>query len=231
MPIVRRFSAFSALIAAILVALSSVAALAAAPVGLYAGQVPVNSQSDQELAEALKTAFAQVVVKLTGDSSALTRPEVAKAAAQPNRYVQQYQYEQSPVTENGQTQIRLTLVAQFNRESVDRLLHEVGVVPAAGSDATTDAAPVADARPGTYRIWVGGIRSAEDYARLIGAFSGNDRVRDVQTELARGDGVQLRIGVQGPLQRVLDTLTATAGLRVTNAAPPVEGMDALLSMP
>jgi hypothetical protein len=226
MPPVRRFPTFAGLIF-VLACLCAGGAHAGAG-GLYTGQVPVNSQSDAELAEALKTAFGQVIVKLTGDASALARPEVAKAVAQPNRYVQQYQYEQDVVNENGQPQVRLTLVAQFNRESVDRLLGDVGLAPGA---AAAEAAPANEARPGTYRLWVGGIRSAEDYARLIGAFSGNERVRDVQTELARGDGVQLRVGIVGPLQRVLDALSATAGVRVTNSAPPVEGMDALLTMP
>lgn len=230
---VRCFPTFPGLIAAVLATLLAGAASAGTPVGLYAGQVPVNSQSEQELAEALKTALGQVVVKLTGDNSALTRPEVAKAVAQPNRFVQQYQYQQDVVTENGQPQVKLTLVAEFNHESIDRLLRDTGLAPSAGgaSAGTPDTAPVADVRPGTYRIWVSGVRSAEDYAKLIGALSGNERVRDVQTELARGDGVQLRIGVLGPLQRLLETLQSSAGLRVTNAAPPVEGMDALLTMP
>ncbi|HEX6834146.1 MAG TPA: DUF2066 domain-containing protein [Rudaea sp.] len=226
----RRFPTFPGLIVLVLACLLPLAASAGAG-GLYTGQVPVNSQSDTELAEALKTAFGQVLVKLIGDAGALSRPEVAKAVAQPNRYVQQYQYEQAVVTENGQPQVRMTLVAQFNRESVDRLLGELGLAPGAAAAAAADTAPANDVRPGTYHLWVGGIRSAEDYARLIGAFSGNERVRDVQTELARGDGVQLRVGVVGPLARVLDTLSATAGVRVTNAAPPVEGMDALLTMP
>lgn len=227
----RQFSTVAGLIAVVLIALAVDNANAGAPVGLYTGQVPVTSQADTELAEALKTALGQVIVKLTGDPAALTRPEIAKAVAQPNRYVQQYQYEQSVVTENGAPQSRLSLVATFNREGIDRLLGDLGLAPTAGGAAPADAAPVVDVRPGTYHIWVSGVRSAEDYARLIGSFSGNERVRDVQTELARGDGVQLRLSVQGPLQRVLDMLTSTAGLHVTNAAPPVDGMDALLSMP
>ncbi len=227
----RRFPTVAGLIAVVLMALAAGNAHAGAPVSLYSGQVPVTSQSDQELAEALKTALGQVIVKLTGDAGALTRPEIAKAIAQPNRFVQQYQYEENIVTDNGVPQSRLLLVATFNRDGVDRLLGDLGLAPTAGSAASADAAPVVDVRPGTYNIWVSGVRSAEDYARLIGSFSGNDRVRDVQTELARGDGVQLRLSVLGPLQRVLDVLTATAGLHVTNAAPPVEGMDALLSMP
>jgi hypothetical protein len=228
---VRRFLPFAGLLAVVSLALLPVSASAAAPVGLYAGQVPVASQSDAELAEALKSALGQVLVKLTGDASVLTRPEIAKAVAQPNRFVQQYQYETSLANDNGQTQGRLMLVATFNRDGIDRLLGDLGLAPTAGAAAPADAAPVVDVRPGTYRIWVSGVRSAEDYARLMGSFSGNERVRDVQTELARGDGVQLRLSVQGPLQRVLDMLASNAGLHVTNSAPPVEGMDALLSMP
>ena len=60
--------------------------------------------------------------------------------------------------------------------------------------------------------------------------AGNELVREVQVEQARGDGVQLQVGVAGPLQRLLDSLKASAVVHVTNAKPPVEGIDALLDM-
>ena len=57
----------------------------------------------------------------------------------------------------------------------------------------------------------------------------HDSVRSVQVEQARNDGVQLRVEVNGPLQRLLDSL-GNGPLRVLNAAPPVEGVDALLGV-
>jgi len=91
-------------------------------------------------------------------------------------------------------------------------------------------AAVVDATPGSYRVWVAGVRSSQDYARLIGALSGNEFVREVQVELARGDGVQVRLTSATSLSRLLDNLSAGAVIRVANAKPPVDGLDALLDL-
>ncbi len=196
--------------------------------GLYTAQVPVASQDEGERAQALKTGLGQVIARASGDPGVLGRPDVAKALTQAERYVQQFQYEQDVVTDSGQTQVRLTLVAQFDRDAVDRLLG--GAAVAREVDADRRCPAVADTTPGTYHIWVGGVRSGRDYARVIGALSGVDSVRDVQVEQARGDGMQLRLATVGPLLRLLDALNAGPVLRVTNAKPPVEGLDALLDL-
>jgi hypothetical protein len=60
--------------------------------------------------------------------------------------------------------------------------------------------------------------------------SGSESVRDVQVELTRGDGMQLRVATAGSLVRLLDTVNAGSVMRVTNAKPPVDGIDALLDM-
>jgi hypothetical protein len=190
--------------------------------GLYSGEAPVNSQAEGERNEAMKTAFAQVVGKVSGDNSILTRPEIAKAIAAPGRYVQQYQYRQDVVNENGQPQVHLTLVAQFDRDAVDQL---IGGAAKTGTDTTA----AADTRVQSYRVWVSGIASAEDYARLVGTLGHNELVRAVQAEQARGDGVELRIDTVGPLQRVLDSL-GNGPIRVSNAKPPIDGVDALLDL-
>ena len=190
--------------------------------GLYSGESPVNSQAEGERNEAMKTAFAQVISKVGGDNAILTRPEVAKAIAAPGRYVQQYEYRQDVSNENGQPQVHLTLVAQFDRDAVDQL---IGGAAKTGADATA----ASDTRVQSYRVWVSGIASADDYARLVGTLSRNELVRAVQAEQARGDGVELRIDTVGPLQRVLDSL-GNGPIHVSNAKPPVEGVDALLDM-
>lgn len=196
--------------------------IAAAAGGLYSGEAPVGSQAESERNEALKTALAQVIVKVSGDNTILTRPEVSKAVAAPSRFVQQYEYRQDVVNDNGQPQVHLTLVAQFDREAVDQL---IGGTAKAGADPTA----ASETRTQSYRVWVGGVGSADDYARLVGSLSHNELVRVVQAEQARGDGVELRIETVGPLQRVLDSLGA-GPVHVSNAKPPVEGVDALLDM-
>ena len=197
--------------------------------GLYTGQVAVASQSDAERAEALKSALGEVVVRVSGDKGVLARPEVAKAIADAERYVQQFSYQQDIVTEAGQTQVRLTLVAHFDRDAVDRLLRNPGSTKESPPPPEGQAA-VVDATPGSYRVWIAGVRSPQDYARLIGALSGNEFVREVQVELARGDGVQVRLTSATSLSRLLDNLSAGAVIRVANAKPPVDGLDALLDL-
>lgn len=200
---------------------------AACAAGLYSGQVPVNSQSDEERAGALKAALAQVVVKVSGDAGVVNKPDVAKAIASADKYVQQYQYAQDVVTDGGQPQVRLSLVAQFDRDAIDRLLADAG---GATRSAGGDAAPAAaEQQSGTYRVWVSGIASAQDYARLIGSLTRNELIRSVQTEQARGDGVQLRLEAASSLARLLDSLGA-GPVHVLNAKPPVDGVDALLGM-
>jgi hypothetical protein len=197
----------------------------AAADSLYTGQVSVASQSEQDTATGLSTALTQVLATLSGDKTVLNRPGVAKAVAQPNRYVQQYHFAQG--ADNGQ---RLTLVAQFDHAAIDRLLADLGLARTdAGADAAATAAPVADTRPQTFRVWISGVNSALDYARAVGALGRNDLVRSVQAEAARNGGVQLRVEVNGPLQRLLESL-ASGPVRVLNAAPPVGGVDALLGV-
>ena len=57
----------------------------------------------------------------------------------------------------------------------------------------------------------------------------NELVRGVKAEQSRGDGVEVRVDITGPLPRLLDSLSGSP-LQVDNAKPPVDGIDALLSL-
>ena len=198
--------------------------------GLYTGAAPVNSQSDADRAGALRTALGQVLIKLSGDSAVLNRPDVAKAIGRADRYMQQYSYQ--PNMSADPAQPRLLLVVQFDRSSIDALLHDLNAggagntpPPAAGTDSAN--APVAVG--GSYRLWIGGLRSAEDYARLIGALSGNEQVRALRVERAQANTVQIRVDTRGALQTLLDSLDTTrVAHRPKDAPPAVAGIDALL---
>ena len=222
--------------AATLLRFAFLSLLALAPLaradGLYTGQVPVNSQSDAERTEALKSALAQVVVKLTGgDNAVLAKPDVAQAVANAANYVQQYQYAQDvATTADGKPQVRLSLIAQFDRTAVDKLVADLGLSQAGGATANAqDGQAVADTQAQSFRVWIGGLHSAVDYARAVGTLTRNELVRGVKAEQARGDGVELRLDITGPLPRLLDALGGSA-LQVDNAKPPVDGIDALLSL-
>jgi len=190
--------------------------------GLYTAQVPVASQSEADRAEALKAALTQVIARVSGDAAAATRPDVARAIGRADRYVQQFQYQQEAAADNP-AETRLVLVAQFDRDAIDRVLGA-----GAAKEATPEgAAETPEAAAGTFHVWVAGVRTPNDYARLMGALAGNNYVKDAQVELARGDGVQLRLATTVSLARALD---GWGVVRVANAKPPVDGIDALLDL-
>lgn len=185
----------------------------AAP-GSYTGEAPVNSQSDEDRAVALKAALANVVVTQTGDSAAPARPDVAKAIEQAERYVLQYQYRR------GSDASKFVLVAQFDSAAVDKLLRRTG--------GTGTEAEAVDA-PAEATVWIGGINDANDYARVIAYLARNNFVRSAQPIEARGDGVLVRLSLASGLARFVEAaemervLGAKAGVRV-------DGADAALAL-
>lgn len=201
------------------------AAIVAAAPSTYSGEASVNSQSDGERAEALKTALADVVIRLSGDSAALARSDVARAIADASKYVLQYQYRRDLVTDAGAAapQVRLTLVAQFDTVAVDRLLANLGLVGEGSSSAF-------DTTPSEHQLWISGVHSAVDYARAVGYLARNPLVRDAQATEARADGILIRVTVIGGLERLLDLIGSEGTLRVNSANPPVEGIDATLAL-
>lgn len=101
---------------------------------------------------------------------------------------------------------------------------------ASGPDAAavaSDAAP-APASPGSYRLWFSGLRSAEDYARLVAALNASPEVRALRIEQAHGNVLQTRIDARGSLQELTESLAASRLAQATNTKPPVEGVDAML---
>ncbi|MBS0582663.1 MAG: hypothetical protein JSS42_06120, partial [Proteobacteria bacterium] len=104
--------------------------------------------------------------------------------------------------------------------------------PAAGADAASAPPAPADAAPsvasGNYRLWFSGLRSAEDYARLVGALGANPEVRAFRVEQAHGNVLQARVDARGSLEALTEALAAARLAHPTNTRPPVEGVDAVL---
>ena len=329
-----------------------------ASANLYAGEVPVSDQSDEQRAIALRSALAQVVVKLTGDRDVVNGEAVAKLVESAERYVQQYTYRQDVANVDGQPVLRLSLVASFDRAALDRVLRDRGLrvwTPAARAPVVTwlavddgngprlldgadpagramqqiaeqrgitlvwpridtpdeaqttaqivwegdvmtlsaDAAryqtdtvligqlrrigdawsarwtlalggqaqPVWETRDAdlaaalsggaegavdrtrgrssaaaeerritTAKIWISGLQSAQDYARLFETLGGNDLVRDFQPDQARGDGLLVKLTLNLALDRWLAYLPPDGVLRVVTTAPPIDGVEATLAL-
>lgn len=235
----------------------SLAPLFAGAAGIYTGTAPVATQSDQDRAAALRTALGQAVTQAAkGDAAVLRRPEVARALTRAERYARQYSYQPNNApAEPGKAPAKFLLVAQFDSAQIDALVRDqppaappsaapvpVSVpnvaqapVPASAPTAPTppDNAPappeaVATGAPGSYRVWFSGLRSAEDYARLVGALGANPEVRALRVEQAHGNVLQARIDARGSLQSLTDSLAAARLAHATGTKPPIEGVDAVL---
>ncbi|MEO7199547.1 MAG: DUF2066 domain-containing protein [Dokdonella sp.] len=189
----------------------------------YSGEAPVASQSEAERTEALKSALADVVMRISGDAGVLSRSDVARAVADAGRYVLQYQYRRDVGTDpvSGALQVHTTLVAQFDRNAVDQMLAALGLRGAQSSVAF-------DPTPSEAKVWISGIGSAEDYARVLGYLDHHPMLREVRAMQARADGLLVRLTVIGGLPRFVEEVDGEGILRVANAAPALEGIDATL---
>ena len=116
--------------------------LMAAP-ATYSGESPVANQTEAARSGALKTALADVVIRLSGDAGILARDDVAKAVAAADKYVLQYRYRNETVTDDstGGAGQQLVLVAEFDSNAVDRMLAGLGLA-GAGSAVAIDTTPV-----------------------------------------------------------------------------------------
>lgn len=192
---------------------------AAAP-ATYTGTAPVNTQSDDERAGALRTALANVVVAQTGDSTLIARPDVAKAVDQAERYVLQYQYRPN----NGDdAAAKMTLVARFDSVAVDRMLQRLGIGGGEQSALPSET-------PSEATVWIGGIRSADDYAHVIAYLGKNNFVRSAQPVRARGDGMLVKLALATDLAHFLDAVGTERTLGVVNASAGSEPADATLTL-
>ncbi|HEY0180254.1 MAG TPA: DUF2066 domain-containing protein [Dokdonella sp.] len=196
-------------------------ACAAAPAA-YTGQAPVESQSDQDRADALKAALGSVVVERTGDPGVLARADVAKALAQAERYVLQFQYRPNPGADAAP---KFVLVAEFDSSAVDAMLQRLGLGEPSGAAGAVASDAAVDAS-----VWIGGIRDADDYAHVIGYLAKNNFVRGAQPMRARGDGMLVKLTLATDLAHFLDVVGTERTLSVVGAATPADGADATLAL-
>ncbi|MGH8173645.1 MAG: DUF2066 domain-containing protein [Rhodanobacteraceae bacterium] len=209
-----------ACLAALLIALCAGTAWAAPTT--YTGEAPVNSQGDSERTEALKTALANVVIQVTGDAGVLARSDVASACGKAERYVLQYRYRLN--ASSSPDGAKFMLVAEFDSTAVDEMLGRLGL----GAPGAVEAE--AAATPSEATVWVGGIHSADEYARVLGYLGKSNLVRSVQPTQARGDGMLIHLSLATDLARFLDAVGFERTLSVVNASTPVEGVVATLTL-
>jgi hypothetical protein len=207
---------FSILLSVFLLLGATSAALAGP--GTYTGRAPVNSQSDDERAAALKTALANVIIEQSGDGGALARPDVASAVGKAERYVLQYTYRRNAGAEGA----AMVLEAQFDAEAVDRMLSELRL-------GTYANAPVVPDTPTEVNVWIGGIRNADDYARVLGYLARSNFVREARPVQAQEDRLRVNLSLSTDLVHFLDAVGMERVLTVVGPATP-DAADAVLAL-
>ena len=100
------------------------AALEAA--GLYEGRAPVESQAASARPPAIRAAFIEALIKLTGDRNIAQHENIAALAGEAERYVQQFRYQQTEPDE-AEAAPRLTLWVKFDEQAVNQALRDYGL--------------------------------------------------------------------------------------------------------
>ncbi len=96
--------------------------------GAYEAEVPVNSQGEADRNGALARALGNVLAKLSGDRSVMTRPGVMQSLRDAKNYVASYDYRQDQSTSaSGAPSYRTMLVARFRQDDVDGLISALGL--------------------------------------------------------------------------------------------------------
>jgi hypothetical protein len=189
----------------------------------YTGEAPVSSQSEAERNQAFRVALGKVVTDIVGDRGVLERADVADALGEARSYMLQYRYLRAAPDREAEIP-GLRLVVEFDSVAVDSMLDRLGL-----ASGTADGAGwIGD--PQTATVWISGIRSASDYARVIGILDRNNFVDATQPVEVRDDGIAVRLSLAGDLQHFIHALEMGRDLRVISAQPPLAGIDATLSL-
>ena len=104
-------------------------ALAGEVRNLYAAEVAIEDKGDEARHAAFGKALLEVVVKVSGSRGALGNPVIVAATEAPERYVQQFRYEnvQAPAAAAEAASPALELKVQFDARAVDALVREAGL--------------------------------------------------------------------------------------------------------
>jgi hypothetical protein len=99
----------------------------AAQADLYSGEVAVADQSEGARSAANVEALKQVLVKVSGDTAAAEKPQVAGALKDPAPLVQAYYYRQEVDRSSPTPRLKLYYVANFEPRAITRLLSSSGL--------------------------------------------------------------------------------------------------------
>lgn len=166
---------------------------AAVPENPYEAVVPVEDESNASRDKALRLALIEVLKRVVGRSDAATSSVLARATS----LVQQYTFQRDEATS------ALSFRAVFDQSSVDDALKAEGL-PIFGVDSGVVEAWIVQVR---------GLRTADDYARVLEHFGRIRGVRKVEVAEVSEQGVRLRMIVEGGTNRAIQLAEAGGLLR------------------
>ncbi len=94
---------------------------------LYEAETPVAGQGSEARADGILEAFAQVLVKVSGDRALLSNPDIDKLLKRASSYVQQYRYRLPGGGRGAEDTSGRLLWVRFDERAVNRLLRDSGV--------------------------------------------------------------------------------------------------------
>ncbi len=109
---------------------------AARVTNLYTAEVLVAEQSVTVDPSLAAQGLRQVIIKVSGRTDVVNNARIQTALAEPNRYIQQFSYQQTrtPVTtDTGHEVLAQKLIIEFNQVLVDQLLSEANIRPLGAS--------------------------------------------------------------------------------------------------
>lgn len=177
--------------------------------------VAVPDRSASALDQGLQTAFAQQMVKLSGDPKVMSTPRMQDAGRAVKLWVETYSYVEVPAS-SPQLPSSLMLQVTFNPTAMQKLLAENNVA-VSGQVIEKNASPSEEK---AITISVKNIQDEKDFRDLVRALQGIDRVDRVSTKGLQGDSVTVVVSYKGDVARFENRIAEDH--RFKTSATPLE---------
>lgn len=165
-----------------------------APLPLSQAEVAVADQSAPALQLGLQAAFAEVMVKMSGNPNIMSVPQIQSASSNVMQWLQSYTYRHAPSVDAIQNS-GLILQVVFNHEGLRELLKT------ATQGVQLNAPP-----PSELQLFVIGVKDMQDYSALLQALKSKPGVAHVSVAGLAANRVALMVQLAEDRAHFVDTL-------------------------
>jgi len=166
--------------------------------------VAVTDRSGPTLQLALQAAFAETLVKMSGDANVMKNPALVEASDNVVQWVQSYSYVEQP-NQNPQLPPTLGLQVVFDQTGLQQLLNaSTKKISRANSLALPES---------TVTIMVSGIRNISDYVQVMHALRAKQDVMHVSVKSMQSDHVALQIKLVGNVPQFQELLSSDSNFK------------------